>query len=225
MWRAAKAWRACVRRATSAVSASLRLPCGARAPGPRPNSLRSLRSLRSDTGRESVHEARCARGQKPCAPRRLPRTPAAAPPRLCRDSGGGQPPNTASVASRQAVCGGGSLWGGEERRAWGRRAQRAATSDSLNVSERSERSERSEFGRESDDEARCARGQKPCAPRRLPRTPAAAPPRLCRDSGGSRQATAADPAPPVRWRCPLEGERRRRFGGGRYPSYFNTTRS
>ena len=27
-------------------------------------------------------------------------------------------------------------------------------------------------------------------------------------------ATAADPALPVRQRCPLEGERRRRFGGG-----------
>src|SRR4030095_12388371 len=28
------------------------------------------------------------------------------------------------------------------------------------------------------------------------------------------QAAAADPAPPVRQRLPLEGERRRRFGGG-----------
>jgi hypothetical protein len=30
----------------------------------------------------------------------------------------------------------------------------------------------------------------------------------------SSQANAADPALPVRWRCPLEGERRSRSGGG-----------
>jgi len=41
-----------------AVSASLRLHCGARSEVARPNSLRSLRSLRSDNRRESVDEAR-----------------------------------------------------------------------------------------------------------------------------------------------------------------------
>jgi len=53
-----------------AVCAALRLRCGAR-PGVAPhNSLRSLRSLRSNTCGESVYEARCARRPRACAPRR-----------------------------------------------------------------------------------------------------------------------------------------------------------
>ena len=37
------------------------VPSGARVAGPRHNSLRALRPLRSDRCRQSVHEARCAR--------------------------------------------------------------------------------------------------------------------------------------------------------------------
>ena len=50
-----------------AVSASLRLHCGARPPVVPHNSLRSLRSLRSNTCGKSVHEARCARGPQALA--------------------------------------------------------------------------------------------------------------------------------------------------------------
>ena len=76
---------------TSAVLASLRLPCGARTLGPRHNSLRSLRSLRSDKCRESDVEARgYARGQDSCAPRRstrrVQRMPPAAPTAVRRGS-------------------------------------------------------------------------------------------------------------------------------------------
>jgi len=50
-----------------------RVPCDARPPDPRSNSLRSLRSLRSDPARESDHVARCARGRALCASRLRPR--------------------------------------------------------------------------------------------------------------------------------------------------------
>ncbi len=55
---------------TGAVSASLRLRCGARPDVASPNSLRSLRSLRSNIRDESDHEARCARRHQGSAPRR-----------------------------------------------------------------------------------------------------------------------------------------------------------
>ena len=48
-----------------AVSASLRLHCAARSGVAPPNSLRSLRSLRSNNRGESVHEARAARAPTP----------------------------------------------------------------------------------------------------------------------------------------------------------------
>ncbi len=44
-------------RFSEAVGAARRLPCDARAPGPRQNSLRCLRQLRSNNRRESDHEA------------------------------------------------------------------------------------------------------------------------------------------------------------------------
>ncbi len=60
--------------------AALRLRCGAR-PGVAPhNSLRSLRSLRSDRCGESDHEARCARRPQACAPRRPRNRPCRVPP-------------------------------------------------------------------------------------------------------------------------------------------------
>ena len=82
------------------------------------NSLRSLRSLRSDRCDESEHEAReYARGHEPCASRRRKGALPATRPRLCRDQVvcvAGTPP---WWPSRQAVPGGGDLWGGEQRRA------------------------------------------------------------------------------------------------------------
>ena len=57
-------------RFIEAVSALLRLPCGARARGPSRNSLRSLRSS-SNKRDESDNQARCARGHEPCSPQRL----------------------------------------------------------------------------------------------------------------------------------------------------------
>jgi len=47
-----------------------RLPCGARPGVASRDSLRSLRSLRSNSRDESEHEARCARRPLGCAPRR-----------------------------------------------------------------------------------------------------------------------------------------------------------
>jgi len=47
------------------------------------NSLRSLRSLRSDTCGESVHDSRCARGRGPCASRRLSCAPHPSQAHLC----------------------------------------------------------------------------------------------------------------------------------------------
>ena len=41
-------------------------PCDSRSRGPSQNSLRSLRSLRSNNCDESVDDARCARGHEPC---------------------------------------------------------------------------------------------------------------------------------------------------------------
>ena len=78
------------------------------------NSLRSLRSLRSDRCDESEHEAReYARGHEPCASRRRKGGLPAARPRLWRYRvvpAVGMPP---WWTARQAVPGGGDLWGGE----------------------------------------------------------------------------------------------------------------
>ncbi len=60
-----------------------RLRCGARVSVALRNSLHSLRSLRSDSRSESVHEVRgYARRPKPCAPRRRTGAPAHTRPRL-----------------------------------------------------------------------------------------------------------------------------------------------
>jgi hypothetical protein len=48
-------------------------------------------------------------------------------------------------SSRQAVPGGGDLWGGEERRFEAGARKRASSTDSPKLFERSERSERREF--------------------------------------------------------------------------------
>ena len=63
-----------------AVSASLRIRCGARPSVASQNSLRSLRSLGSKSCDESDHEARCARRPRACAPRRHRNRPRRAAP-------------------------------------------------------------------------------------------------------------------------------------------------
>ncbi len=135
--------------AGGAVSASLRLRCDARSEGALQNSLRSLRSIRSDSCRESVNEAReYARRPRPCASRRPTSQRCETPPAaqstalaLIRTPH----PSSAKVGAgrvRRAV------WGGEERKALGPRAYpRASSTDSRQLFERSERSERSEFCR------------------------------------------------------------------------------
>ena len=68
------------RRLGEAVSASLRLPCGARFPGCRiTHFTHCVRCVQTRCGK-SVYEAReYARGQETCAPRRLTRRAAASP--------------------------------------------------------------------------------------------------------------------------------------------------
>ena len=127
-----------------AVYASLRLRCGARPSVASQNSLRSLRSLRSDNCDESVHEARCARRLKACAPRRHTNRPHQVPPaarqrRRCLLHTPPAHPQRCVRAGRSAPV---------ERREAQRsrpRAKRESSSDSSQLFERSERSERSEF--------------------------------------------------------------------------------
>ena len=128
-----------------AVGASHRLHCDARPGVAPPNSLRSLRSLRSNSRGESVDEARCTCRPQSSASRRRrnrpPRVPPAAQHALWRFEGTPQP-----FQQRRARAG----WIAPLRRreaqgSWPR-AQRASTTDSSRLSECSERSERSEFG-------------------------------------------------------------------------------
>jgi hypothetical protein len=76
-----------------------------------PNSLRSLRSLRSDSRGESVHEARCARRPRPLRSSPFHRSPRQPHPA----------PGAGSHRGWRAACGprlGHSAWGGARRRAW-----------------------------------------------------------------------------------------------------------
>ena len=132
------------RRFTSAVGAARRLPCGTRARGPAPNSLRSLRSLRSHSGAEFVDEARSRarpRALRSSAPprRAAPRAHAASRDRraLRRRAGScGRTPPTVALAAGDTRCGR-TVWR-RAAQAWGRRAQRASCTDSRTWSERSE---------------------------------------------------------------------------------------
>jgi hypothetical protein len=76
-----------VRAHAVAVGAARRLHCAARSGVAPKNSLRSLRSLRSDSFGESVHEARCARRPRPCAARRPRNRPCRVPPAAQAPSG------------------------------------------------------------------------------------------------------------------------------------------
>ena len=124
------------------VAAARRLRCAARPGLARHNSLRELRSLRSDRCRESDLEARAARAPRPCL-RCSPtqKSPPAGAP--CRD--GKQRcllSRTPPVAPQRTVRAAGRAH--MQRRApqgsWPR-AQRASTADSPHLSERRERSE------------------------------------------------------------------------------------
>ena len=168
-------------RFTSAVAAARRLPCASRSRGLSPNSLRSLRSLRSNKRRQV--SCGCALRARPHALR------CSAPPRRCAACPGAplQPPwrvfgeQQHPWPSRQALPGGSDLGGDEQaspdgnspvdcfclasgrafgparpaqaRAGVGARAARASTTDSPRLFERSERSERSEFCGATPDRA------------------------------------------------------------------------
>ena len=128
-----------------AVYASLRLRCGAR-PGVAPhNSLRSLRSLRSDRCGESVYKARCARRPQSSASRSPTNRPCRVPP-AAKTTRGGAPTRTTTAAAEsrpgrwQRACG--------APRSTGLVARACSALRNLvcrTLSERSERSERSEL--------------------------------------------------------------------------------
>jgi hypothetical protein len=140
--RAARRWDS-----RSLPFASLRVPSGARIHGRSPNSVRSLRSLRSNSGDESVQEARgYARGHEFCAPRLRLVAPAAGDPRAWSRCCWAVQQEPTVPARRQAGRGRGDLGAAEQRRIqWPRAYPRASSSDSPHVFERRERSERSEL--------------------------------------------------------------------------------
>ncbi len=128
--------------------AALRVPCDARIPGPSHNSLRSLRSLRSDTCDESVDEARQMRA-RPGTLRfsAAPIRPACAPPGALREQGfvfDAAKSNTGSWPEGGAALG--RLCAAEERRACGRAQSALRQLTRRPLSERSEQSEGSELG-------------------------------------------------------------------------------
>jgi hypothetical protein len=135
-----------LQRTTEAVSAALRLPCGARVHGPAHNSLRSLRSLRSNRMRQvSLRSGLRPRAMHPArlGASHARRTPPEQP--VATTSGGEAYRAPPAVVERQAVPGGGAVCGAEQHSLEGgaRSALRQLTCRSL--SERSERSERSEL--------------------------------------------------------------------------------
>ena len=204
---AAKGCEGGAQRATEAVVAARRLPCGARVHGPAHNSLRSLRSLRSDRMRQvSLRSALRARAMNPallgpCRPRRASR-PGSSPgtngplDRLCPGSAshahrappehpfaagsGGSPRPPPPVPERQGVPGGSAVCGAEQRSLEGgaRSALRGLTCRIL--FERSERSERSELC--GTPSRRAAQGSRCAAPTATVSAPAGHPlPRTAQD--------------------------------------------
>jgi hypothetical protein len=177
-----------------------RLPSGARSRGPSPNSLRSLRSLRSDKWRQvSLRSALRARATSPVllsaseAPSDLSERAFAETLVVfvgIADTVAQQERALAlrrklqTLAARQAVPGRGDFWGGEEHSAWvgALCAHQQLTRGRL--FERSERSERSEFDRATHARApqRSRRTRRP--PQHEP-LPGAA----CRASQTPRQLT------------------------------------
>ncbi len=156
-----------------AVYASLRLRCGARLEvAPRTRCAHCVRYAQTGAASQTV-EARCARRLQDCAPRRSRNRPLrvapAAPPTLgvlrrktpaIADAAAASPALTKRaiaqepwtciamnqpVVARWAAPGGGDFWGDEQRRPGVGARQRASTSNSPRLFERSERSERSEL--------------------------------------------------------------------------------
>ena len=141
---AAKGCPGAARRADEAACAALRLPCGARVHGPAHNSLRSLRSLRSNRMRQ-----KCLRGSL----RSRATNPALLGASDARRTAPGQPFATGMGGSRrapprwlerQAVPGGGAVCGAEQRSLEGGERSELRKLACRILFERSERSERSE---------------------------------------------------------------------------------
>ncbi len=126
-----------------AVGAARRLHCDARPGVASQNSLRSLRSLRSDNCAESVDEARCARRPQACASRRHRNRPRRAPPAALKSWGLAR--RTPARPQRRVRAGRAAPLERREAQGSWPRAQRASSTDSSRLFERSERSERSEF--------------------------------------------------------------------------------
>jgi len=143
--RSARRGRRCpVGAHAGAVGAARRLHCDARSGVAPHNSLRSLRSLRSDRCGESDDEARCARRPRPCASRRPRNRPHRAPP-AARHLYWCSTREPTLHPQRCARAGCGAPLRRREAQGLRPRAQRASKTDSSHLSERSERSERSEL--------------------------------------------------------------------------------
>jgi len=175
-WVAAKGCPGGARRADEAACAALRLPCGARVHGPAHNSLRSLRSLRSNRMRQ-----KCLRGSlrsRAMAPVLLGASYArrAPPGQPFATGSGGARQEPPPVVERQAVPGGGAVWGAEQHSLEGGERSELRKLTCRILSERSERSERSELcGTPSRRAAQGSRSEAQAAPssatagHRLPR--------------------------------------------------------
>jgi hypothetical protein len=149
---------------TVAVDAARRLRCASRSALARRNSLRSLRSLRSDNRRESDVDARALRA--PSAPLRCLPPHKSPPPGTTHRAAAARAFDKEHGRAGKAADGcapTATLCDAEERGARGRaRAARASSSDSPRLSERSERRERSEFRDGPRD--RVPQGSRPAGP-------------------------------------------------------------
>jgi len=129
-----------------AVGAVHRLHCAARSGVAPPNSLRSLRSLRSDNRGESVYEAHAAHAPTPalCCSSPPKSRPAGSP---CREVHGWwcSLPVLQPWLQRRVRAGCGAPLRRRGAQGSWPRAQRASTTDSSRLFERRERSERSEL--------------------------------------------------------------------------------
>ena len=128
-----------------AVAAARRLHCAARSGVASQNSLRSLRSLRSNTCDESVHEARWRAPTPALRCSSPPKSPA--PGSTCRDLHRGSyssKPPPRCLQRRVRAGRGAPLRRRGAQGSWPR-AQRASITDSSRLFERNERSECSEF--------------------------------------------------------------------------------